>query len=182
MTINKLTPQQLVAKFMVTCEQWNGVDVLSTPKPKDQAELETYKLRLKLCIEETFELFEAMLTEEAYRPFDLLLATINLGIENITLNQLHIDPVAVFDSLVDQEYVNLGFANLLSLDMQSGFQEVHKSNMTKLDENGQPIFRKDGKLLKSNLYVPPNLDKVYKETVDTFNKESYVEQRRTTSN
>ena len=74
---------------------------------------------------------------------------------------MNINPVEVFDSLVDQEYVNLGFANLLGLDMTEGFREVHSSNMTKLDENGQPIFREDGKLLKSNLYTPPDLNKVY---------------------
>jgi predicted HAD superfamily Cof-like phosphohydrolase len=34
---------------------------------------------------------------------------------------------------------------------------VHKSNMSKLDENGQPIYREDGKVLKGPNYKPPNL-------------------------
>lgn len=156
--------QQLVAKFMTTVKQWDGESLLSAPKPKDEAELATYKLRLKLCIEETFELFEAMLTEDAYAPFQALLDQINTAISAITIDKLDIDPVAIFDSLVDQDYVNIGFANILGLDMEAGFNEVQKSNMTKLDKDGQPIFREDGKLLKSDQYVAPDLETVYKNT------------------
>ena len=60
------THQEDVSQFMVTCKQWDGETLLSTPVPSNLEELNTYKLRLKLCIEETFELFEAMLTPEAY--------------------------------------------------------------------------------------------------------------------
>ena len=161
--------QPLVAKFMKTVGQWDGESKLSFPKPKDEKELATYKLRLKLCIEETFELFEAMLTEEAYKPFDTVLGIINSGIEDLTLEQLEIDPVAIFDSLVDQDYVNIGFANILGLDMRAGFEEVQRSNMTKLDADGKPIFREDGKLLKSDLYVAPDLDTVFKNTSFEYN-------------
>jgi hypothetical protein len=37
------------------------------------------------------------------------------------------------------------------------FDEIQRSNMSKLDEQGQPIFREDGKILKSNLYFRPNI-------------------------
>lgn len=153
--------QPLVADFMVTVTQWDGESILSHPKPKDTKELDTYKLRLKLCIEETFELFEAMLTPDAYEPFDKLLFDINSAIGSIEQKDMDVKPVEVFDSLVDQDYVNIGLANLLGLDMKAGFEEVQKSNMSKLDINGNPIFREDGKLLKSDLYVPPDLDLVY---------------------
>ena len=153
--------QPLVSDFMVTVTQWDGESILSHPKPKDTKELDTYKLRLKLCIEETFELFEAILTKDAYEAFDMSLFQINGLIEQITPDHLDIDPVAIFDSLVDQDYVNIGFANLLGLDMKAGFEEVQKSNMSKLDASGNPIFREDGKLLKSDQYVPPDLNSVY---------------------
>lgn len=162
--------QPLVAKFMTTVGQWDGESKLSFPKPKDEKELATYKLRLKLSIEETFELFEAMLTTDAYEPFDKLLLEINKYIEQITLDHLDIDPVAIFDSLVDQDYVNIGFANILGLDMEAGFEEVQRSNMTKLDKDGNPIFREDGKLLKSELYVEPDLHTVFKNTSFTYKK------------
>jgi hypothetical protein len=37
------------------------------------------------------------------------------------------------------------------------FMEIQRSNMSKLDENGKPIYREDGKVLKSNLYFKPNI-------------------------
>jgi len=37
------------------------------------------------------------------------------------------------------------------------FDEIQRSNMSKLDENGQPIFREDGKIMKSNLYFRPDI-------------------------
>ena len=39
------------------------------------------------------------------------------------------------------------------------FDEIHRSNMSKLDESGKPIFREDGKVLKSNLYFRPDIAK-----------------------
>lgn len=156
--------QKAVADFQVSCKQWDGKTLLPTPTPKTEQDLRDYKLRLKLCIEETFELFEACLTSESYKTFEDTLNIINTNIENLTEEQFDIDPVSVFDSLVDQSYVNDGFANLLGLNMKDGLEEVHKSNMTKLDKDGNPIFREDGKLLKSDLYIPPNLENVYKTT------------------
>jgi predicted HAD superfamily Cof-like phosphohydrolase len=40
------------------------------------------------------------------------------------------------------------------------FTEIHRSNMSKLDENGKPIYREDGKILKSNLYFKPQIKEV----------------------
>ena len=160
--------QDLTANFMKTFGQWDGLTYLSIPKPKDESELNTYKLRLKLCIEETFELFEAMLTTDAYQPFDKMLFDINSYIEQITLEQLNIDPVSIYDSLLDQEVVNHGFANLLGLDMNEGMKEVYRSNMSKLGKDGKPIYREDGKVMKSELYSPPDLLSIYNKTKYTF--------------
>ena len=157
--------QPLVAPFMTKCKQWDGKTILSSPKPKDDAELATYKLRLKLSIEETFELFEAVLTKEEYlSKFQPLLDQIDINIDAIASEDMEVKPVDVFDSLVDQDYVNIGFANILGLDMSAGFNEVQRSNMTKLDANGEAILRYDGKLLKSDLYVAPDLVTVYNNT------------------
>jgi hypothetical protein len=40
------------------------------------------------------------------------------------------------------------------------FQEIQRSNMSKLDENGQPIYREDGKVMKSALYFKPNIKEI----------------------
>ena len=44
--------------------------------------------------------------------------------------------------------------------MAEVFQEIQRSNMSKLDKNGKPIFREDGKVLKSELYFKPNIKKI----------------------
>jgi predicted HAD superfamily Cof-like phosphohydrolase len=43
------------------------------------------------------------------------------------------------------------------LDLDKCFQEIHKSNMSKLDMNGRPIYREDGKVMKGPDYRRPNL-------------------------
>jgi len=40
------------------------------------------------------------------------------------------------------------------------FEEIQQSNLSKLDENGEPIFREDGKIMKSNRYFKPNIASV----------------------
>ena len=69
------------------------------------------------------------------------------------------DIVEIADALTDMLYVVLGTfithgLQEFALDL---FDEVHRSNMSKLDENGQPVFRKDGKILKSKLFSEPDL-------------------------
>lgn len=69
------------------------------------------------------------------------------------------DPVAVIDALTDLQYVldgaylALGFAEYKDL----AFDEVQRSNMSKLGEDGKPLLREDGKVLKGPNYFPPDL-------------------------
>lgn len=62
--------------------------------------------------------------------------------------------------LVDLLYVVYGTGAEFGIDLDSCFAEVHRSNMSKLDENGKPILREDGKFLKSNKYEQPNLKRI----------------------
>ena len=61
--------------------------------------------------------------------------------------------------LADLLYVLLGTVHTFGLDdhFATVFDEVHRSNMSKLDDQGQPIYRKDGKVLKSKNYTPANI-------------------------
>ena len=59
--------------------------------------------------------------------------------------------------LCDLVYVCYQFAANKDWDLDEAMDRVHKSNMSKLDENGQPIYRADGKVLKGPNYKPPNL-------------------------
>ncbi|MEY3443636.1 MAG: hypothetical protein RLZZ519_1917 [Bacteroidota bacterium] len=69
------------------------------------------------------------------------------------------DLIAIADALGDQLYVLCGtiIAHGLQDKIQAVLEEIHRSNMSKLDQNGQPILRADGKILKSEGYFRPHL-------------------------
>ena len=71
------------------------------------------------------------------------------------------DLTEIADALGDQMYILFGtiLKHGLQHKIEAIFDEIHRSNMSKLDENGQPIFREDGKVLKSNLYFRPDIAK-----------------------
>lgn len=69
------------------------------------------------------------------------------------------DPVAVLDALTDIQYVLDGAFLAFGLHpwKDSAMTEVHRSNMSKLGEDGKPVKREDGKVLKGPNYTPPDL-------------------------
>ena len=72
------------------------------------------------------------------------------------------DMVEIADALGDMMYILCG--TILSHGLQGKieeiFEEIQRSNMSKLDENGKPIYREDGKILKSKKYFKPNISKI----------------------
>jgi predicted HAD superfamily Cof-like phosphohydrolase len=60
--------------------------------------------------------------------------------------------------LADLLYVVYGTAAEMGIDLDAVFEAVHESNMSKLDDNGKPIRREDGKILKGPNYKPPLID------------------------
>jgi len=89
-------------------------------------------VRLQLHVEETGELADAYVAQ---------------------------DMVAVFDALTDISYVSDGtyLTHGLGALKVAGDEEVHASNMSKLDANGRPIIHLSGRVVKSDQYRPPNL-------------------------
>lgn len=81
------------------------------------------------------------------------------------------DPVKVLDALTDLQYVLDG--TYLSLGLakykHAAFAEVHRSNMSKLAANGDPVLREDGKILKGPDYSPPRLAEVMR-SVDALER------------
>lgn len=75
------------------------------------------------------------------------------------------DLVEVADALGDMMYILCG--TILSHGMQHKieevFEEIQRSNMSKLGENGKPIYREDGKVLKGPNYFKPNISKIIEE-------------------
>lgn len=72
------------------------------------------------------------------------------------------DIIEIADALGDQLYILFGtiLKHGLQHKIEEVYDEIHRSNMSKLDENGEPIFREDGKILKSNLYFKPEIKKI----------------------
>jgi predicted HAD superfamily Cof-like phosphohydrolase len=68
--------------------------------------------------------------------------------------------VAAADALGDLEYVVNGMALGMGIPLPEVVAEIHRSNMTKLGEDGKPIYREDGKILKGPGYEEPQLLKV----------------------
>jgi len=60
--------------------------------------------------------------------------------------------------LADLVYVCYQYAANLGWDLDEAMHRVHESNMSKLSEDGKPIYRDDGKVLKGPNYAPPNLN------------------------
>ena len=106
-----------------------GQEVLNKPTFPDN---KIIKLRLDLIKEELNELEDA--------------------IKNKNL-------VEIADALTDILYVTYGAGHAFGINLDSCFDEVQNSNMSKLDENGNPIYNENGKVLKGPNYFEPNLKK-----------------------
>ena len=90
------------------------------------------KLRIDLIKEELNELIEAMRNK---------------------------DLIEVADALTDILYVTYGTGHAFGIDLDKCFNEVQNSNMSKLDENGKPIYNDSGKVMKGPNYFKPDLSK-----------------------
>ena len=90
------------------------------------------KLRLDLIKEELTELTEAMNNK---------------------------DLLEVADALTDILYVTYGAGHAFGINLDKCFEEVQNSNMSKLDENGKPIYNEHGKIMKGPNYFKPDLSK-----------------------
>lgn len=70
------------------------------------------------------------------------------------------DIVEIADALTDILYVVYGAGHAYGIDLDDCFDEVHRSNMSKLGEDGKPIYREDGKVMKGPNYSAPDLEGV----------------------
>lgn len=74
----------------------------------------------------------------------------------------NIDRRKLAKELSDLLYVVYDTAEYFNIDIDRAFDEVHRSNMSKLGEDGKPLYREDGKVLKGPNYQPPKLDWITK--------------------
>ena len=69
------------------------------------------------------------------------------------------DLLEVADALTDILYVTYGAGHAFGIDLDKCFEEVQNSNMSKLDDNGKPIYNEHGKVMKGPNYFKPDLSK-----------------------
>ena len=69
------------------------------------------------------------------------------------------DLLEVADALTDILYVTYGAGHAFGINLDQCFEEVQKSNMSKLGNDGKPIYNENGKVLKGPNYFKPNLKK-----------------------
>jgi predicted HAD superfamily Cof-like phosphohydrolase len=72
------------------------------------------------------------------------------------------DIIEIADALGDQLYILCGtiLKHGLQHKIEEIFEEIQRSNMSKLDENGNPIYREDGKVLKGKNYFKPDIKSI----------------------
>ena len=73
------------------------------------------------------------------------------------LNKKDLKEVA--DALTDILYVTYGAGHAFGINLDNCFEEVQKSNMSKLGDDGKPVYNEQGKVMKGPKYFKPNLNK-----------------------
>lgn len=106
--------------------------------PQSDVDRKTVELRHRLMQEENEEYLEAALNK---------------------------DLTMIADALGDKLYILCGtiIAHGLQHKITEVFNEIHRSNMSKLDENGKPVYREDGKIMKGKNYFLPDIKAVLEQ-------------------
>ena len=80
-------------------------------------------------------------------------------LEELTEAMINKDLLEVADALTDILYVTYGAGHAFGINLDKCFDEVQNSNMSKLGENGKPIYNESGKVMKGPNYFKPDLSK-----------------------
>ena len=89
----------------------------------------------------------------------LRLDLIKEELEELTEAMKNKDLLEVADALTDILYVTYGAGHAFGINLDKCFEEVQNSNMSKLDQDGKPIYNEKGKVMKGPNYFKPDLSK-----------------------
>ncbi|MBD3688673.1 nucleoside triphosphate pyrophosphohydrolase family protein [Nanchangia anserum] len=121
---------------------------------------ERVHMRLGLILEEVGELVGAVYGTRAAAALDEVASRLR------EYDEGERDVVEAADALADLTYVVYGMALESGISLPRVLAEVQASNMSKLDENGRPIYREDGKVLKGPGFFPPNVARALEQPLD----------------
>jgi predicted HAD superfamily Cof-like phosphohydrolase len=133
-----------------------GHPVAEKPTGGDKALRE---LRIKLIAEELGELCEALGVDLTLKAGPWSAHTGNNECK-VSCVVDAVDLVEAADALGDLDYVIQGANLVFGFPSMEIFQEIHRSNMSKLGDDGKPIYREDGKIMKGPNYFKPDIKKV----------------------
>ncbi|MDI6024051.1 hypothetical protein QBL02_10890 [Leucobacter sp. UT-8R-CII-1-4] len=121
---------EAVSNTQIVSEFHVAFDLPIASRPRGRVSNELSKLRVELLREEFEEFKNAVECE---------------------------DVVAIADALGDIVYVTYGAAITYGIDLDAVLREIHRANMSKLGQDGRPVIREDGKVLKGSDYRPPRI-------------------------
>ena len=93
---------------------------------------------------------------------NLRISLINEELEEFKQAIKNNDLKETIDALTDILYVTYGAGHAFGVNLDKCFEEVQKSNMSKLGKDGKPIYNEEGKVMKGPNYFKPNLSKFVK--------------------
>jgi hypothetical protein len=139
-----------------TIELWHR---RARPKPTD----EDFSVQLGCHFEEIEEMMSAIVTDdddiwETMRSEIFIVATM---LKEGRLKAKVADRKELLDSVADQVVTGIGVGHCAGLKTAEGIVAVNRSNFSKFDETGSPIFNENGKVVKGPHYEPPNLEGLY---------------------
>ncbi len=140
-------PEALVRQFHETYD-------LPIVSDGPNADRERIHMRMSLIAEEFAELTGAAYGQEARKIIEDAFDKAHAADDKTR------DTVEIADALGDLIYVIYGAALELGIPMADVLAEIQASNLSKLGEDGKPIYREDGKVLKGANYFPPDIKKV----------------------
>ena len=150
--IPPVDPQLLVHEFHKVYRH----PIADSPRPPAA---DRTNLRVSLVAEEFIELLEAVYAPQSPNTPPPI-AQIKREVRKLTNQVPVLDLKQTADALADLVYVIYGFALEAGIPLSAIFEEVHASNMSKLDPTtNQPIYREDGKVLKGANFREPDIDK-----------------------
>jgi hypothetical protein len=124
---------------------------------------ENFQVQLGCHFEEIHETMSALecndprLLQDAMEAMNTLAVLLKSGAIEMNI----IDRKEFLDGLADQVVTAVGTGHCAKMDMRAAVKEVDRSNWSKYDAEGNPIFNENGKIMKGPTYTPPNLEGMY---------------------
>ena len=115
-------------------------------------------------VKEFMETFGQEIKEKAQFPNEKITTLrhdlIKEELDELKLAMDNYDIKEVADALTDILYVTYGAGHAFGINLDKCFKEVQNSNMSKLDDDGKPIYNDSGKVMKGSNYFKPDLSKL----------------------